>query len=575
MNQIQSYLTYGWGFLIISIVLLVAGCARQINPEGGPKDSVGPKLVKVFPNNQSLHFEEDEIVFTFDEFIRTASFGKEIFMSPLPSAKGKPKVLVTNKKLRIKFQEPFLPNTTYLLTLSDIADVNASNKMERPFTYAFSTGGVIDSMEIRGRVLNPLMGVGQSNVTILLFEADSISGNDFLGKRPTYVSKSDANGRFELKYLGNRPYKILGVEDSDQSYSYNLPTEPLAISTTNPLVFEDTTLISKVYLWAFLPDEQPPLLKRTSWLNDQTLVCEFIENIREDSLKILYKTASNTDSSLRKFSYVFPNDELGVLLLDIPIDSDSTFQLQFEGLQDSLGNRKDTLITLTKGGRKYEHKDSTFFVSPAVQYNPLRVEFYTTSIWDSIQLAKVSFLDSTTRPVKPLIKQNGFHISFSLEIPQPLTSLYKLYYKEPDTTLTYPLKWPNTEECGTLSGFVIRDSSYKGGYIVHLQDAKGKIVRTTYEENFSFQFLSPGKYRFQVVADLDKNKCWSPGSLVTNRLPEQIFQVKTSPEIKANWDIEAFEISIPNLDLEAEKTTGGEASSEEGGGTSGRRKGDK
>ena len=103
---------------------------------------------------------------------RPPTYGKDLFISPfLPEP---PIISLAGKKVKVIFPEQLLDSTTYVLSFTEIKDENASNKMEA-FTLAFSTGPAIDSMEVKGKVEGiDWKGSGIADVTLLLFDADSV-----------------------------------------------------------------------------------------------------------------------------------------------------------------------------------------------------------------------------------------------------------------------------------------------------------------------------------------------------------------------------------------------------------------
>lgn len=236
----QSGYFAGANALLLSVwLLLAAGCANEVNPMGGPRDQTGPVMVKTVPENKSLYYQGTVVTFYFDEFIKPATYGKEVFISPLPATK--PKITLNNKKLKVKFNEDLRPNTTYVITLNEIKDHFEGNSMKESYTFAFSTGGVLDSLEIRGRVLKPQLGQGQGEMTLMLFDADSVPGNDFYKKQPAYITKTSETGTFSFPFLRNSPFKIYGVIDKDQNNRYSQLTEVIAISD-RPIVEFDSLI---------------------------------------------------------------------------------------------------------------------------------------------------------------------------------------------------------------------------------------------------------------------------------------------------------------------------------------------
>ena len=65
--KLQQYIVFGG----ILTTLLFASCAnRGQGPQGGPRDSIPPVVLKETPLNGTLNFIGKEIVVQFDEYIQ-------------------------------------------------------------------------------------------------------------------------------------------------------------------------------------------------------------------------------------------------------------------------------------------------------------------------------------------------------------------------------------------------------------------------------------------------------------------------------------------------------------------------
>jgi len=75
-------------FLGIALKLLtvsaLAGCGTQGSPIGGVKDVKGPVLLRANPRPESRGIRPSEVVFTFDEYLRTAGAERGVFVAPPP-----------------------------------------------------------------------------------------------------------------------------------------------------------------------------------------------------------------------------------------------------------------------------------------------------------------------------------------------------------------------------------------------------------------------------------------------------------------------------------------------------------
>jgi hypothetical protein len=53
-------------------------CAQIVAPTGGKKDTLAPKLVRVFPNNQSKNFHGTLIELQFDEYVNVDNIKQQL-----------------------------------------------------------------------------------------------------------------------------------------------------------------------------------------------------------------------------------------------------------------------------------------------------------------------------------------------------------------------------------------------------------------------------------------------------------------------------------------------------------------
>src|ERR1044071_5786669 len=136
---------------ILKIEVLTTGCANIIPPSGGPRDSLPPVLIKATPVDSARNFTGNRITFTFDEFVDLQNVYQNLIVSPIP--KSLPDVEQKLKTITVRLKDTLEPNTTYSLNFGNaIKDYNEGNVLKN-FTYIFSTGNTIDSLELKGKVI--------------------------------------------------------------------------------------------------------------------------------------------------------------------------------------------------------------------------------------------------------------------------------------------------------------------------------------------------------------------------------------------------------------------------------------
>jgi len=215
---------------ILQIQVLTTGCANIVPPAGGARDSLAPQLIRSSPPNGTRNFSEKVINLTFDEYVDLDNPSQNMVISPVPKIPITPTRKLNVVTLRIK--DTLEDNTTYSFNFrSAIKDVNEGN-VAKDFTYIFSTGAYIDSMQIAGKVILAESGGYDTTLTILLHRNDADSA--LKKEKPRYITKIDNKGHFVFKNLpANQTYHIYALEDNGSL---------LYLDSTKLFAFSDTTV---------------------------------------------------------------------------------------------------------------------------------------------------------------------------------------------------------------------------------------------------------------------------------------------------------------------------------------------
>jgi Bacterial Ig-like domain len=573
---------------ILTVAVSVWSCANIGRPSGGEKDSAGPEVLGVLPYPGTLYFNYKEIEFHFDEFIKPGNYKDEVFISPMPSVD--PEVVVKNKVLRIKFLGPLRENTTYVVTLgTGIVDYNEGNKMGQSYTYAFSTGAVLDSLRFTGHVSDMWTGGPEVNMRIMLFRADAIEVDEIKAKRPEYLVTTDKEGKFDFKYLAPGEYKIYGVGDADNNARYTGISEKIALAA-NPLIVlkGGDSIAPKVEMVAFFQDQDAPTAKSAKWSNAYTIHVEFSEPIRtsfgDDSLQI---ELSDTNGGNRKPLLIkrFRDHDTRHLYLHADVPRTQDYDLHFKGLLDSLGQLSEVKVRVAAQSQVREERNK-WFETPINERRGHEFVVHTLfKLPAQLDSSQVQLLDTAGAPQEVIWSTDGF----SLRAKSPTMLKPELTYtlrlkknilmpdgKSLDTLVSFKMTFPNPDDYGTITGRVLADSTrpdarfqmiLRGGQGTGLlakaramdKESKGKssgaaAVVDRFEERFAapapfhFVYLHPGNYSIDIIDDLDGNGVLTPGSLVPYRMPEKVYHQATPVDIKAKWDLKDVEIyPIPQV----------------------------
>ena len=266
---------------LIALLLVVAGfyaCASTGNPDGGPYDETPPRFVRSLPVPNATNVQRKKVSIEFDEFIKLENPSEKVIISP-PQIIS-PEVKAVGKRVQVTFEDSLKQNATYTIDFGDaIVDNNEGNPLGQ-FTYAFSTGSTIDTMEVSGTVLNaedlePIKGIQVGLHSNL---------NDTAFTRLPFerISRTDSRGKFTIRGIAPGSYRLYALKDGNQNFLFDSKSEVIAwmdsliVPTSTGAVRQDTVwsaidstkidTILTIHYTRFLPDDL--LLRAFKEVND-------------------------------------------------------------------------------------------------------------------------------------------------------------------------------------------------------------------------------------------------------------------------------------------------------------------
>ena len=212
--------------IVVVLMLLLASCAnRGQGPQGGPRDTIPPVVVKEDPLNGTLQFTGKEVVVQFDEYIQLDDVQKNVLISP--PQQNTPEVKAIGKKVSVVFQEDLQDSTTYTIDFgAAICDYNEKTPLYG-YVFSFSTGDHIDSLAISGCVydastLNP--------VSAMLVGIHRNHGDSALSTLPfARVTRTNEEGIFTIHNIQPGTYRLYALNDISRDFLYQ-PGEGLAFA---------------------------------------------------------------------------------------------------------------------------------------------------------------------------------------------------------------------------------------------------------------------------------------------------------------------------------------------------------
>jgi len=312
---------------IFCIACVMVGCARMGHPDGGWFDDDPPVVIGSHPADQSTNVSAKKISIYFNEYIKLEDATNKVIVSP-PQLEM-PEIKAAGKRIVVELQDSLKENTTYTIDFSDaISDNNEGNPLGN-YTYSFSTGDQIDTMEVSGYVLDASNLEPVKGILVGLY--DDLADSAFKTKPMLRVSRTDSRGHFVVKGVAPGTYRAYALKDADGNFSFNQKSEMIGfnhetyVPSSKPDVRIDTIWRDTLHIDAF---RQTPY---THFLPDDITLLAFTQ-IQTD--RFLLKTERK---EAEKFSmyFTYGHPELPVIK-GLNFDADNAFFIETQERQDTI-----------------------------------------------------------------------------------------------------------------------------------------------------------------------------------------------------------------------------------------------
>src|SRR5574344_2446130 len=207
-------------------LLSITSCAKMGSPDGGMYDETPPKIVSTSPADKSTNIKTHKININFDEFVKLENAQEKVIVSP-PQLEV-PEIKTEGKKVVVELKDTLKKNTTYTIDFSDaISDNNEGNPLGN-YTFTFSTGAQVDTMEVSGTILDSSNLEPVKGIMVGLY-AD-LEDSAFYTKPLLRVARTDSRGRFIIRGVAKGKYRAYAFQDMDGDYKYSQKGEMIAFS---------------------------------------------------------------------------------------------------------------------------------------------------------------------------------------------------------------------------------------------------------------------------------------------------------------------------------------------------------
>ena len=284
---------------LITIGLIITNCANRGRPGGGPKDDVPPKIVKSTPENYATNFSGKEIKIYFDEYVKIKNLQKQLIISPpIDPAPEVTPLGSASKYITIKIYDTLQPNTTYAFNFGNsIIDNNEENPYSY-YKYVFSTGDYIDSLSVKGQIIDASLRKPDDFVSVRLYEIDSAFNDSIVyNKLPKYVTNTlDSTTTFSIENIKAGTYMMVALKDTNEDNKFQQKTDKIGFSKSYITVPTDSLYTIKLF-----KEEDDFKIIRPRLVSGEKIAFGYQGNPENTKIKILSETPNN-------YSYVITKD---------------------------------------------------------------------------------------------------------------------------------------------------------------------------------------------------------------------------------------------------------------------------
>lgn len=573
-------------FCSLSFLSLLWNCAEPRPPQGGPADSRAPKLhsKRYSTPNKSTNYKENQVILTFDEWIKLQAAQSQLVVSP--PLVNKPTLKIRNKSLVLKWKDRLKDSTTYTIGFGDaVRDITENNSVKN-LKFVFSTGPFLDSLSCKGRVVDAKDGTAVEDVLVMLYKdlADSVP----LSQNPYYFSETAADGTFNIDNIGEGAYKVFALKDMNSDYLYNLPNERIAfLDSTFVLndslkgyfrlrLFQERSApfvlnAKKVGLSSIRLQFNRPLMGRTSlqmlgdnhsiiaieqgndtlrlWLNKAEIA-------QENWQIILTNQAENwTDTVVVDALPVFDNTIRWCYRKKWYDDSNT-----FEGYRSNIDTSLVSVNPFSPVEINFNHPIDQIDLDKWHLYadsSLLTRQYVVTSTMDSVN--NVFLIDSS---LETIVVDTFFEINIdSIVLGTPCITALQLYAqltenkqyklllldsavqdvfgKHNQGTFEAAYLLSNKDQYGRID-CLIRQADSSKQYLAQLVDKEGQVVyenilKDSSSYSLMYPFVNVGNYTIAVIEDSNRNACWDPGLYQLKRQAE-IKTISNNIALKPGWE---------------------------------------
>ncbi|MFD1161505.1 MULTISPECIES: Ig-like domain-containing protein [Hwangdonia] len=518
-------------FIFIAFISLVfINCANRGTPGGGPKDETPPSIEKSTPENFSTNFKGNEIKIVFDEYIKIKDLQKQLIISPPMTYQPDITPLGSaSKEIKIRINDTLKPNTTYAFNFGNsITDNNEGNPFPY-YRYVFSTGDYIDSLTVKGQIVDAFKRQPETFVSVALYEIDSTFNDSIVYKEaPKYITNTlDSVTTFSIENIKAGKYMLMALKDANNDNKFQQKTDQIAFHKNFIEVPNDSLYTLKLFSEA--PDFKAvrPRLEA-----GEKIAFGYEGDYKDMKIKITSETPEDFKHRITKdektdtlYYWYKPRLQVDSLLFNV---SHPTFEKDYTVRISE--QKRDSLIFKAQpsGNIGYEAPFKIFANIPFTDFDASKMRILDR---DSTNVDFTTAYDTITNTYQfdfNKTEDNSYNIQV---LPEAFTD----FFENKNDTLNYAVKTKKESDFGSVR-FTLVNAKYP--IIFQLTNANGEVKYEKYAtkpEPLDFLTLDSGKYFIRVIFDTNGNGKYDSGNYLKKIQPERVSHFELDDDVRSDW----------------------------------------
>ncbi len=558
-----------FAFLLLISDYIIFSCANMKPPDGGPRDTIPPNLIKSIPENKSLNYKGNSVNLTFDEILKIDNLNSNLIITPYFDSEFE--YDARKNYVNIEFENEFKDSTTYTLNFQEAIGDITENNSTLDNVLAFSTGPYIDSIRIFGSIKELLTGKELKNITIGLYKANDTS-DLFIG-HPTYFTKTDITGKYFIENIKNDRYRIAAFNDDNKNLKCDLKSESYAfLLDTLDLNDQPDDSIYLNIQWLDISNIEIQRKAPAGKYYEVRMSKHIIDyHLNYDSVNTIFSNLIS-DNKIIRFYNTFPDDSLKAIIAFFDSVGNERIDTLFIKFSETKRKKEKfsyainpankakifpsylanitfskPVISINYDSLYFKYDSTTFsYFDPEndVSWNKEKTELTLSHLLDPSLLIKPETDTVALDPgSKPARKATGTKSREVNEKPRSNNKLI-LYLgngafvsAENDSSNSTVLSYSfyGETELSMIKGSIETEFN---SFFIQLLNKNFELIDEIFSHHeFEFKNIEPGGYLIRVLVDNNNNGKWEPGNYYRGEQNEDVHFYPESITLRANWEV--------------------------------------